>query len=315
MKAEQKGRVSVIVPAYNAASYIDETLGSLLAQTYSCIEILVVNDGSTDDTKDVVESYGAKVRYIEVPNRGVCAARNIGVAQCFGDYVIFLDADDIFPERHVELMVQPLLDDPTIDVTFCDTLWFKEVDGQKQELGQSDKHYFEQDIQRWLMRSFISMGAAMYRKEALQMVGGFDVSLHNAADIDLHLKLARHTKWKYVPDTTLNYRVLPVSMSKNYHRFYFQSRNVRLKHMLNFEGAGYWRPEINKMRKALRKRAAAEIRSSLARNWRTKTFWQEMTKAASFLFQNPSVLPYVAFKSFGPRSFKHPATEHEEGEA
>jgi glycosyltransferase involved in cell wall biosynthesis len=98
--------VSIVTPCYNAGSFLKETLESVLAQTYPALEIIVVDDGSTDHSADVAHSYGPKVRVIRQENRGESAARNVGIAAARGDYLLFLDADDLLDRRALEVLIE-----------------------------------------------------------------------------------------------------------------------------------------------------------------------------------------------------------------
>src|SRR5688500_1347785 len=98
--------VSVIIPNYNYAHYLPQAINSVLAQTYSQVEIIVIDDGSTDDSVTVLRSYGDRIRWLQQPNQGVSAARNVGAHNTKGELVAFLDADDFWlPERSEERRV------------------------------------------------------------------------------------------------------------------------------------------------------------------------------------------------------------------
>ena len=98
-------KVSVIIPTYNRAHYICETIDSILAQTYRDYEIIVVDDGSADNTRKVLQKYDGKVRYFYQKNRGPSAARNFGISQSQGEYIAFLDDDDLWTENKLELQI------------------------------------------------------------------------------------------------------------------------------------------------------------------------------------------------------------------
>lgn len=111
-----KAKISVILPAYNAGKYIGEALQSIINQTVPVHEIIVVDDGSTDHTKEVVSNF--PVRYIYQTNKGTAAALNTGIEQSSGDYLAFLDADDIWMPQRLYLQLQAFEKDPSLDMVF-----------------------------------------------------------------------------------------------------------------------------------------------------------------------------------------------------
>src|SRR5262245_59492249 len=119
--------VSVIIPAYNVAPYIAETLDSLWAQTYSDYEAIVVNDGSTDETEQVItpylERFGGKLIYVRQENRGLPGARNTGMRQARGRYLALLDGDDVWLPDYLTTLVALIEADPTIDVLFPNAIF------------------------------------------------------------------------------------------------------------------------------------------------------------------------------------------------
>src|SRR5712692_4545848 len=112
--------VSVVIPAYNAGDYIVETLGSALAQTYAHREIIVIDDGSTDDTHRRVEPYLRQIRYIRQENAGEGGARNTGLRAATGDYLAFLDADDLWLPEKLEVQLQVAARHPESRMIVCD---------------------------------------------------------------------------------------------------------------------------------------------------------------------------------------------------
>jgi glycosyltransferase involved in cell wall biosynthesis len=110
--------VSVIIPIYNSAKYLREAIASVLAQTYSPLEVLVVDDGSSDDGPELASSYGPQVRVIAIPHRGHPAARNAGVAASAGDFLAFLDADDLWTANKLELQLEAFAANPSLDLVF-----------------------------------------------------------------------------------------------------------------------------------------------------------------------------------------------------
>ena len=113
-------KVSVIIPAYNAARYLPEAIDSVLTQTYQDCEIILVDDGSTDDTAEVVSRYGTRVTYVQQSNQGVGAARNTGIDLARGDYLVFQDADDVLLPGKLEVQASFLDQHPDVDAVFSD---------------------------------------------------------------------------------------------------------------------------------------------------------------------------------------------------
>ena len=112
-------KVSVIIPVYNGANYITETLNSVLIQAYKNIEVIVVNDGSTDKTEEIVKSFGDRIRYFVQKNKGVSSARNFGLLKAEGEYVQFLDADDLLFEDKIFNQIEFFIKNPSNNVVYC----------------------------------------------------------------------------------------------------------------------------------------------------------------------------------------------------
>ncbi len=129
-------RISVVVPAYNAGSFLAEAIDSALEQTRPPEQVVVVDDGSTDDTAAIAGRYGAPVLVHHQPNRGIGAARNAGVALATGDHLAFLDADDLWQPRKLELQLELLASDPGLDIVFGHLAEFRAgPDGEHGPLG------------------------------------------------------------------------------------------------------------------------------------------------------------------------------------
>jgi glycosyltransferase involved in cell wall biosynthesis len=125
--------VSVIIPIYNSGKYLREAIDSVLAQRYSPLEVLVVDDGSSDNGPEIASSYGLQVRVIAIPHRGHPAARNAGVAASTGDFLAFLDADDLWTANKIELQLQAFAADPSLDLVFGHMQNFISLDLTEEE--------------------------------------------------------------------------------------------------------------------------------------------------------------------------------------
>jgi glycosyltransferase involved in cell wall biosynthesis/SAM-dependent methyltransferase len=189
--AELIGRplVSVVIPCHNHARFVGEAIESAMAQTWRPIEIVVINDGSTDGTAAVLDRY-PRVMRIDQQKKGLAAARNVGIGASHGDYLVFLDADDTLLPGAIEAGVNALL--PHVDCAFAAGA-HRRVDGAGRSLGGPVVPRPSGDAYAALLRrNYIEMHAAVvYRRAMIERVGGFDASLQACEDYDLYLKLTR----------------------------------------------------------------------------------------------------------------------------
>ncbi|MEO5998775.1 MAG: glycosyltransferase family A protein, partial [Chitinophagaceae bacterium] len=166
--------VSVVVTCYNQAKFIKESINSILKQTYSNWECIIVDDGSVDNTGMIVNDYlsDIRIKYIYQQNSGVSAARNAGIAQSSGEYVQFLDGDDILEERKFELQVSFLEQNPIVDIVYGSTRYFYDGVFKKKYLLDSNGmiptieiHQYDQD-QPWALvyRNLTTICAPLYRR-------------------------------------------------------------------------------------------------------------------------------------------------------
>ena len=184
--------VSIIIPTYNAGKYIKETVDSALAQTYKNIEIIVVDDGSTDDTKNILAPYieTGKVQYVFQQNKGLSGARNAGIKIAKGEYIALLDADDIFLPEKIEQQVNHLEKNPGCDVSYCDLYHFWDEEPDKL-LKLNYKYYSGAEVlPRLLEKSFIAPLTVVIRKSVFGRFGYFDENLKRSEDLDFYFRLA-----------------------------------------------------------------------------------------------------------------------------
>ena len=189
MTVRPEHMVSVIIPAFNAEKYVTAAVDSVLAQTYPALECIVVDDGSTDRTVEIVMAYGERVRYVHQPNAGRSAARNRGISAATGEYVNFLDADDYLAPEKIEQQVAFLKMHSEYDAVYCRVAYFEE--------GREDSRYSvkratpEGDIlPELLYGNFITVHAPLIRKSAAILIDGFDPALARYEDWDFFLRLA-----------------------------------------------------------------------------------------------------------------------------
>lgn len=200
--------VSVIVPAYNAAATLQETLESVVAQTFTDFELLVLDDGSTDATAQVALSFkDLRVRVISLTQGGVARARNLAVDEARGSLIAFLDADDVWLPRKLERQVALLDERP--DVGLCVTRATR-IDADSRPTGEMPILETSDDYTAaLLLHSSIagSVSAAVIRRELFQQVGGFPCGQRQAEDWDLWLRLSVQTSIAVIPEALVRYRV------------------------------------------------------------------------------------------------------------
>jgi glycosyltransferase involved in cell wall biosynthesis len=207
--------VSVVIPAYNAADTLPETLESLIAQSFDDFEAIVVDDGSSDDTAEVAAASGdPRVRVLSVRNGGVARARNHGIAATNGTYVAFLDADDLWHPEKLELQVQALRADPAAG--FCVT-GATRIDAQSRELGGMPLRRPDDVCAALLLQSMVvgCLSSGLARRDALAQAGDFDPQFSQSADWDLWLRLAVSTRFLILDEVLVRYRTSPGNMSSN----------------------------------------------------------------------------------------------------
>jgi glycosyltransferase involved in cell wall biosynthesis len=205
--------VSVVIPCRNQARYLPAAVRSVRAQSYEGIECIVVDDGSTDDTPTVAATLG--VRLLRQDQGGVSAARNAGLSAARGDLVAFLDADDELLPDAVATEVAALDSEPEAAAVVgrCQSM---DADGRPlpaQHDAVDPANLYEQWLRR---RNFVwTPGAAMFRRRALQEIGGFPVDVGPAADYAVYLRLARVDRVAFVPSDLVRYRQHDASMSRD----------------------------------------------------------------------------------------------------
>lgn len=188
--------VTIIIPCYNAESFVADAIESAFAQTFKDIEIIVVDDGSTDGTIDVINRYANRIRILRQRNLGAPAARNNGMRAARGEFVQFLDADDILLPSKVEVCIQHF--EPDIDVVFCDYI---DEDALERRGGSLVKraiyslqrpppHWDPNDVVTSTLKSPVTTLAPLFRLSTLQQLGGWDERLKNNQDIELTFRLA-----------------------------------------------------------------------------------------------------------------------------
>ncbi len=216
--------VSVIVPAYNAERFLAKTLDSILAQTYPHFEVLVVDDGSTDQTVAIAQAYcdlDPRIRLLQQPNGGVAAARNYGIRESQGEFIAPIDADDLWYPENLEKQIACFLrSDPNVGVVYA---WSSYIDENGLPLAGCRAFAIQGDVFLTLLcHDFLgNASASVIRRCCLEQVGLYSTELRaqgaqGCEDLDLYLRLAERYQFQVVPEFLIGYRKLSSSMSRNY---------------------------------------------------------------------------------------------------
>jgi glycosyltransferase involved in cell wall biosynthesis len=206
--------VSVVIPTYNSARYVGQAVDSVLAQGFEDLEVIVVDDGSTDDTAEVIGAKGAPVRYLHQANRGVSVARNHGIAECSGRYVAFLDADDVWAPQKLTKQVEALRGATTERVCYSA---FLATDPDLNPIEVRRRGLVGTALETLLVHGNVVGGGStvLCERELFDEAGGFDPHLSQCADWDMWVRLAARTEFLYLDEPLVSYRQHELSMSSD----------------------------------------------------------------------------------------------------
>ena len=207
--------VSVIIPAYNAADFISETIEAALAQTYRDFEVIVVNDGSTDDTMARLHEFGSRIRVHEQSNSGVATARNTGVKIATGSWIAFLDSDDLWMPRKLE---RQLAQSDAL-MRYTDRLNIG-ARGDLPELQSLVTPMYDGDVFELLMMegNFITSSSVLVQRQVFEQMNGFFTGLNGTEDWDLWLRIAERHRIGLCTEPLVSYRFHPGGISRNYRK-------------------------------------------------------------------------------------------------
>ncbi len=223
--------VSVVMPTYKHEDYVLQALDSVFAQTFTDYEVIVINDGSPDGTAEILKPLAAagRIRYFEQANAGQAAARNRGIAEAKGEFIAFLDDDDLWPPDKLEWQVREMEAHPEAALVYG----IMETFGSPPQVTHPQKWA----PSGWVKKAFVgagwirSPGQTLIRTAALRRIGGFDVNLWGTDDWDLYLTLTEFGQFRYLPRIALRYRQHPSNASKSVWRMYLNACRTQHKHL------------------------------------------------------------------------------------
>lgn len=207
-------KVSVVIPAYNSMKYLPETLESVLRQTFTDFEVLIIDDGSSDNIMQWASGLTEpRLKLISQENQGVSVARNTGITQARGEYIAFLDSDDLWEPTKLEKQVICLDDHPTVGLVHT---WMVLVDKQGKSTGRVMPSQAEGDVWKQLTeKNTIACSSVMVRRCCFETTGVFDRNLRFAEDWDMWIRIASCYPFAVIKEPLYYYRQLPNSLSKN----------------------------------------------------------------------------------------------------
>lgn len=228
--------VSVVIPAYNAERFIGKTLESILLQTYPHFEVLVVDDGSTDGTADIIKSFAvhdSRFQLLQKTNGGVATARNMAIRNASGEFIAPCDSDDVwYPDRlkaQVECMMQS---DESVGLVYC---WSKIIDEDDQPIVDITHSYEGRVFADLVYSNFLGNGScALIRRSCFDAVGEYNGATTPCEEWDLYIRVAERYEVRLIPTILVGYREVLTSLSANHYRmedaFASLLREIRNRH-------------------------------------------------------------------------------------
>jgi glycosyltransferase involved in cell wall biosynthesis len=215
-----KPKVSVIIPTYNSARYLPDAIESIFSQTFQDFEIIVVDDGSIDNTKgilsDYLNKYPDKIKYLYKENGGCASARNYGLKKAKGMYINFLDSDDVFLPCKLEVQTKLLYEHPEVGFVYSNSIHFNEKDKREYlfEAVKPDKEVYLAEKLFTDLR--LDIATALFRKECFEVAGNFDEEMRWNEDTEILLRIAINFKAYFFPEPTSKYRIHPDGKSRDW---------------------------------------------------------------------------------------------------
>jgi glycosyltransferase involved in cell wall biosynthesis len=209
--------ISVVIPSYNAARFVNQAIESVMHQTYSPVEIIVVDDGSTDDTAQILAALGDRICYVHQANGGLSKARNRGIREARGELVAFLDADDKWLPEKLQKQWERLRADPDLKFVHTDVFDLIETTGEVVHEDRNGRRFTGDCYLEFFKGNVIIPSTVLVTRSCLDQIGIFDEEIRGAStqDMDLCLRIARHHRFSYVDEPLVLYRMHPDNASRN----------------------------------------------------------------------------------------------------
>jgi len=215
MKNNIQPLISIIVPTYNRGSFISECIESVLNQSYTDWEMIIIDDGSTDSTKEIINTYLSepRIQYHYQENKGQSSARKKAIYLAKGKYLAFLDSDNIWLNQRLEFGLKAIQRNENIDLTYGDII---EIDENSTEVPMVNMKRFSGKVSSQLVKdNFITMNTVLVKKSVVIKVKAFREEIKRADDYDMWLRLSAEHNFLYIPKVMVKYRVMDDQISSN----------------------------------------------------------------------------------------------------
>lgn len=288
--------VSVIIPCYNPNAYLTDAINSVLKQTLQDFEIAIIDDGSTVDVSAFLPK-DERVKYIRREHDGVAISRNVGFSVTTGDYIAFLDADDLWHENKLALQVKLMEDDPDIALSYTNVATLDQRAGRSARavIAPGDSAIdFSRSAFEIMDQCNITTSTVMIRREALNICGWFDPLLSFSEDYDLFLRIGRFFKrLGYVPSAEVSYRIWDSNVSARYKQAYkFGCQTLERHHRF---GSYTKDPELARVADGLRARLSFFCAGRAYDNCRARLRQRELVGFLQEFFSAFRLNPQVVF--------------------
>lgn len=228
--------VSVVIATYNMGQYINQAVDSILQQHWQNLEVIVVDDGSTDHTPDAMATYegDSRINYIRTPNQGQPKAKNTGIRNTRGEFIAFCDADDLWEPTKLTVQM-PLFDNPNVGIVYSEVSNIDEHNNRYTKPANETRHSGKVTNQL-LIENFVPFGTSVIRRACIERNGIFDETFRMGIDWDLWLRYSLDWEFAYTPERTYIYRVWSGQMSTNYRGRYDFATRILKKFVAQYGG-------------------------------------------------------------------------------
>ncbi len=282
--------VTIVVPAYNASEYIAKTVKSVLQQTYTDFELLVIDDGSTDDTADIVHNFSlqdSRVKLISQENQGVSVARNTGIKMAKGEFIAFLDADDLWLPNKLVSHLEHLHQNSEVGVSFGKVEFLSsngELTGyiSNSPLGAIKSEYLLYE------NPTVTTSNIVVRREVFEQVGYFDEQISYSEDLEWLLRLSCHQAWKIegINKVLTRYRISQNSLSSDLYKME-QGWNLLINKVMNYApylvNQHYYKAQSRYLRYLARRTLRLNLSSDVGIRYMNRALQSEWT----LIFKEP----------------------------